>query len=287
MKISFIILIFLFSGCAINITPDSFVYQDEKVEPHLDLDHIQTEMTQDPALYKLTELSVTTPDGVVLKGVKLSHENALINIVLFGGSGMKISTSFGILDRFSKLPANVIWFDYRGAGVSEKKSELQVIELQNDALNVFDFAKESLPINVPTVIHGISMGSVLASYVATERAIDALVLDSAVSSIPELVDHLVPNWSKLFATISISPELAKVDNTQLIKRYSGPLMVLVAEYDAITPVAFSQKLYQETGSTEKQLVVILDSDHGKPMKKEQTVRAYRQFINKLICCTKS
>lgn len=160
MKICTIILLFLVSGCSINITPDSFIYQDTKVESHLDLETIKSKMTQDLALISLSELSITTTEGLVLKGVKLSHKNAIINVVFFGGSGMKISSSFGILDRFSQLPANVIWFDYRGAGVSEKKNKLQVIELQNDALNVYDFANKNLSKNIPTIIHGISMGSV-------------------------------------------------------------------------------------------------------------------------------
>jgi len=284
MKVCSIILILLLAGCAVNITPESFIYQDKQVEPQLDLAHIKSKMTHDSASYNLEKLAVTTTEGVVLKGIKLSHKNARINIVFFGGSGMKISSSFGILDRFSQLPANVIWFDYRGAGVSEKKSELKVIDLQHDALKAFDFANENLPKNMPTVVHGISMGSVLASYVATERTIDGLVLDSAVSSIPELVENLVPSWSKLFSTVTVSAELAKVDSTKLLKNYKNPLLVLVAKGDSITPVAFSQKLYQVTDSSQKTLAIILDSKHGKPMKKDQAIKAYQLFIEKLSCC---
>ena len=41
MKFYSCILIFVLSGCAIYITPDSFIDQDEKVETHLDLKHIK------------------------------------------------------------------------------------------------------------------------------------------------------------------------------------------------------------------------------------------------------
>jgi len=281
MKIWIITLAFFLSGCAINITPDNFIYQDDEVEKRLDLAHIKSKMHNDSALTTLSELSVTTIDGVVLKGLKLSHKEALTNIVFFGGSGMKISTSFGILDKFSQLPANVIWVDYRGAGVSEKKSELTIENLRSDALAVFDYSSKHLPENLPTVIHGISMGSVLASYVATERPIDGLILDSAVSSVTELVDNLVPAWSTLFSTVSVSPELAKVDNSQLIKNYKSPLLIIVAEDDSITPVTFSQNLYAAAQSPMKTLAIIQDSDHGKPMKKTQTIEAYKVFINQI------
>jgi len=287
MKICIITLIFLLSACAANITTDSFIYQDDKVEAQLDLKQIKSTMTHEAALIQLSELSVKTAQGVVLKGVKLTHKNALINIIFFGGSGMKISSSFGILDKFAELPANVIWFDYRGAGVSEKKNELTVLNLQEDALKVFDFSNENFSGKLPTLVHGISMGSVLAGYVATERAIDGLILDSAVSSIPELVDNLVPSWSKLFSTVTVAPELAKVDNTKLIEKYNGPLLILIGDDDSMTPVKFSQKLYDASGSTVKKLTIILDAKHGKPMKKEQAIEAYKLFIEKLLCCNKS
>jgi hypothetical protein len=81
MKMYSVFLIFLLSGCVVNITPDSFIYQDENVETHVDLKHIKSKMTHNPVLFDLSELSVTTKAGVVLKGVKLSHKYALINII--------------------------------------------------------------------------------------------------------------------------------------------------------------------------------------------------------------
>ena len=156
MKICTIILVIFLSGCAINITPNSFIYQDDKVEKRLDLKKIQTKIDQDPTLVDISEVSLTTQEGLLLKGVKLLHKDALVNIIFFSGNGMKISTSSGMLTQFALLPANVIWFDYRGTGVSEKKNELKISDLQGDALNVFDFANKNLPSTIPTVIHGLA-----------------------------------------------------------------------------------------------------------------------------------
>ena len=284
MKICTMILVLLLSGCAVNITPDSFIYQDDKVENHLDLKKIQTKINQDSTLIDISEVSLTTQEGLLLKGVKLLHKDALINIIFFGGSGMKISTSSGILNQFALLPANVIWFDYRGTGVSEKKIGLNVTDLQSDALSVFDFASKNLPSKIPTAIHGLSMGSLLASYTANERVIDALILDGAISSVPELVDNLVPSWTKIFSTISVSPELAKIDNIALIKNYNDPLLFLVGQDDSTTPVKFSQELYDVSGSSVKTLTIIPNTEHGETMKKDEAIKAYALFINKLICC---
>ena len=287
MKICTLILIFLLPGCAVNITADSFIYQDEKVEPKLDLQTIKEKVTNNVALINISEVSLTTSDGSVLKGVKLLRKDALSNIVLMGGSGMKISSSYGILDYFALLPVNVIWFDYRGAGVSEKNRTINVIDLQSDALAIFDFSIKDLPNNIPIAIHGISMGSILASYIGSERAIDGLILDGAISTIPELGENVVPSWSKLFATITISPELANIDNIVLIKKYSNPLLFLAAKEDTTTPLKFSQDLYQASISQEKTLAIISEAEHGRTMKKDKAIQAYSLFIKELTCCNNS
>jgi len=283
MKIYIAILIFLLSGCAVNITADSFIYQDKEVEAQVNVEHIKGKITHNAALINIAEVSLTTQEGSVLKGIKLLREDAVINIILFGGSGMKISQSAGILNYFALLPINVIWFDYRGVGVSEKNRDLNVIDLQNDALNIFDFSVINLPKNLPIAIHGISMGSIMASYIASERVVDGLILDGAISTVPELVEYVVPSWSKLFSTVTVSPELAKINNIELIKKYNNPLLFLAGSDDTITPVKFSQELFDAASSQDKTLTIIPDIEHGKNMKKDQAIAAYSIFIEKITC----
>ncbi len=74
---------------------------------------------------------------------------------------------------------------------------------------------------------GISMGSILATYVAGERNIDGLVLDSSISTVPELVDNLVSSWSKIFSTVTVSDELNDIANVKLIKKHHKALLLLI------------------------------------------------------------
>lgn len=284
MKTCALILLFLLSGCAVNITADSFIYQDDEVEAKLDLENINSKVTHNTALINISEVALTTQEGSVLKGIKLLRQDALINIVFFGGSGMKISQSAGILDQFALLPVNVIWFDYRGVGVSEKNRAITVVDLQKDALNIFDFANKNLPNNMPTAIHGLSMGSLLASYIASERTIDGLILDGAISTVPELVEQVVPSWSKLFSTVKVSPELAEINNVELIRGYRKPLLFLAGSEDSTTPVKFSQELYDAASSQDKTLAIIPNTKHGQTMKKDEAIQAYSTFIKGLTCC---
>jgi alpha-beta hydrolase superfamily lysophospholipase len=200
---------------------------------------------------------------------------------------MKIRQSTKILNKFSLLPVNIIWFDYRGMGVSDKKSTLSLTNLKTDALGIFDYSKKTLPQHLPMAIHGLSMGSIIASYVAVNKDVDALILDGAISSVSTLVDNLMPTWSKAFYSVTLSVELAEIDNSDFIKDYTKPLLLIIGADDSITPPANSEQLYQLSPSQIKVLALISDTEHAMTMKKSQTIKAYLNFINTITCCKSS
>jgi alpha/beta superfamily hydrolase len=286
MKIIAILFTLLLSSCSANYTTESFVYQDKQPEKQLDITKIQTDIDDAHISAVVSAVSLTTIDGTTLKGVKLLNDNALVNIVFFSANGMKISSSSKILNKFSLLPANVIWFDYRGVGVSDKKQKLSLNHLQTDALRVFDFSKNALPSNLPMTIHGLSMGSLIAAYVANNKEIEALTLDGAIYNVPQLVDNLIPTWSKPFYSITLSPELAEINNVDSIKTYNKPLLLLIGENDSITPIENSQALYNISTSKVKTLAIIPDTKHGETLKKDKAIEAYQAFIEQLVCCGK-
>jgi alpha/beta superfamily hydrolase len=284
MKTVAILFFLLLSGCSSNYTTESFVYQDEQPEKQLNITKIQTELNKANISAVVSAVSLTAEDGITLRGVKLINKDALVNIVFFSANGMKVSMSSKILNKFSLLPANVIWFDYRGMGVSDKKENLSLNSLRTDALKIFDFSKDEFPTNLPITIHGLSMGSLVASYVAVNKKIDALILDGAISTVPELVDNLMPTWSKPFYSVNLSPELAEINNVDFIEEYNKPLLFLIGEDDSTTPVINSKELYNISSSQIKVLAIIPNTEHGETMRKDKAIKAYQDFINKLICC---
>jgi pimeloyl-ACP methyl ester carboxylesterase len=287
MKTVAILFFLLLSGCSSNYTTESFLYQDEQPEKQLTTTKIQTELTEANISAVVSAISLTTEDGITLRGVKLINKDALVNIVFFSANGMKVSRSSKILNKFSLLPANVIWFDYRGMGVSDKKENLSLNSLRTDALKIFDFSKGEFPTNLPITIHGLSMGSLVASYVAGNKEIDALILDGAISTVPKLVDNLMPTWSKIFYSVNLSPELAEINNVDFIKEYNKPLLFLIGEDDSTTPVINSKALYNISSSQIKVLAIIPNTEHGETMRKDKAIKAYQDFINKFICCKNS
>lgn len=264
-------------GCAIDVNPRSFVHQANKKAP-LDISGLHAAANRDEIAVGITTVEMTNAQGLSLTGVAVHYPQPVANIVFFGGNGMTISKANGYLHRLGQLPANILWVDYQGMGASDKADRIEIESLKRDALQVFDYARDVFPQSLPTVVHGLSMGSLIATYVATERETDALVLEGAINGVPELVDNMVPVWSKLFTRVNLHPELAKIDNGILLEQYTGPLFFIVGEKDRTTPVTFTEQLYRLSKSDNKTLYIVPDADHGTTMKKEGSIRRYREFI---------
>lgn len=270
----------LVSGCAIDVSPRSFVHQAEQPTP-LDTTGLHSAATKDALSVGITTVEMTNAQGLTLTGVAVTYPEPVANIVFFGGNGMAISKANGYLHKLGKLPANILWIDYQGMGASERAEKMVIDNLKKDALQVFDYASEVFPRELPTLVHGLSMGSLIATYVATEREVDGLVLEGAINGVPELVDNLIPLWSRLFTRVNLHPELAGIDNGVLLEQYHGPLFMLVGEKDRTTPVQFTEQLYRLSPSENKAMYVVPEADHGTTMKQPETLQRYREFVTSL------
>ncbi|QJR81253.1 alpha/beta hydrolase [Alteromonas pelagimontana] len=267
-------------GCAIDVSSSSYIYQTSAPSP-LDTTELLQAVNKDEAAVSITTVELTNAQGLTLTGVAVSYPKPVVNIVFYAGNGMTISKASGILHEFGKIPANILWIDYQGMGASAAAPRVLVDNLKADALQVFDYGKEVFPKNIPTIVHGLSMGSLFATYVANKREVDGVVLDSAISSVSDVAQNLVPQWTKVFTNLKISPELAIIDNSEYLARYRGPLLMLVGDRDQMTPISFSRELFRQSASTNKSIYVVLGGKHGKLMRNEAAVIRYQTFIETL------
>ncbi|GGF78343.1 alpha/beta hydrolase [Alteromonas lipolytica] len=281
-KASFILtaVVVFVTGCVINVTPANLIYQSAKTEK-LDLTRFKEQAFKDNLSVALKAVSLTSQDGHKLRGVQAIYEDARANILLFGGNGMTINQSANIVHRFGAIPANVIWFDYPGAGISDKPAKLDPEAMLADALAVYDFAANTLRNDKPFIVHGIELGTAVAANIALERAPDGVVLEGPIVNLSQLLNDNSPGWSDWFTRIKLSPKLAAVDNAYQVGSYKGPLLIMVGENDLTTPPKYSQILYKVSPSSNKKLVVVEGVGHNKLMRSPITQDAYKSFIQSL------
>lgn len=73
---------------------------------------------------------------------------------------------------------------------------------------------------------------------------------------------------EVFYSINLSAELAETSNIDLIRKYNKPLLLLIGEHDAITPMGNSKELFDISPSLMEVLAFIPKTEHGKTMKKD-------------------
>ena len=265
------------TGCVINVTPDNLIFQSAKTEK-LNLTRFQEQAFKDDMSVALKAVSLKSEQGYTLRGIQALYHDAKANILLFGANGMTINQSANIVHRFGAIPANVIWFDYPGAGISDKPTKLDPEVMMADALAIYDFAAEKLRNDKPFIVHGIELGTAVAANIALQRSPAALVLEKPIVNLSQLINDNSPGWSDWFTRIKLSPKLAAVDNAYQVGSYQGPLLILVGEKDLTTPPKYSQILYRVSPSDNKNLVVVEGVGHDRLMRSPIAVDAYKTFV---------
>lgn len=177
-----------------------------------------------------TDFSLTR-NGVTLRGWKLNpgKANALI---YFGGNAERLESS---RTEFAQLfPDRTVYLlAYRGYGASEgNPSETALFA---DALALFDAVKADHPAGDIAVI-GRSLGSGVASYVASQRPVEKLVLVTPFDSLAEVAQShyrwLPVRW--LISDVYASHEY--------LQQYPGPVLILRAGRDEVVPPANTDRL---------------------------------------------
>lgn len=261
------------SGCAVNYTAQDFLVRDTQAIP-IDLQALDRDGWVEREHVVLKQVDVPHRDGSTGKGVYAHVEGAKYLVVYFGGNGFKIRDAGPmVLSNLARVGADVLWIDYRGQGATG--GEPTVPALYADAGDVMDYAAM---LGMPIVAHGTSMGSLVATKLRADPRVKGVVLDGAISSAPQLVDQLIPFYWKPFVRVQLDDTLAQTTNLPVIAASDKPVLFLVGDGDATTPVRFSQALYDAAPGARKSLVVVAGAHHGDAVKFDTAQAAYRAFL---------
>lgn len=170
-------------------------------------------------------------NGVMLNGwlVNIGQPNA---VVYFGGNAERIEDR---KNDFAKwFPhASTYLVPYRGYGASEgKPTEADILE---DALAVFDQVQARQP-GARIAVIGRSLGSAVASYVASKRPVAKLVLVTPFDSMANVAQAHYP-WLPVRWLLQDTYEQASY-----LQHYQGPLLIVRAGRDDVVPPERTDRL---------------------------------------------
>lgn len=178
-------------------------------------------------------ISFTRKDGTQLQGWFRRHSRSDAPLLIYyGGNAEEISWN---IDPLQQLDCSILLINYRGYGTSSGKPSETA--LKEDALWLLDqiSQQQSIPLQ-QIVLMGRSLGSGIASYVASERPVAAVILITAFDSFPALARANYPRlplgWlmKHRFESDLLAPEV------------SQPLLNLIAGQDRTVPPAHAQRL---------------------------------------------
>lgn len=239
-----------------------------------------------------TELSITSFDGLTLRGKYYKYSNdAPIEIMFPGYRGTAESDLSGGVQRCQKLGHSALIVDQRAGGRSDGNVISFGINESKDCLAWVAFAVEHFGPDVKLILTGISMGAatvMLATRNALPSNVIGILADCGYSSaediikkvlkdlhLPSLMVYPLVRWAgKIFGGF----DTADADVLSAVKRASVPIIFIHGETDDFVPHDMSKLLY-ENCPTRKLFVSVPGAGHGLgyPMNPEGYIAQVQKF----------
>ena len=231
-----------------------------------------------PPSATVDEQTIKTENNIELKGLAVRQPGANVTVLYFGGNMFHIDDhATKVLPILSSCGVNSAVFDYRGYGRSQ--GEPTIANMKSDALRIFDFVNAQNPGKV--IVHGHSLGGMVAGYVAQQRPALGLVLESTANNVQDWANANLPWYAKPFLSLEISPALRELDNTQASFKVTGGSLVMVGDHDKITPSVLGRKVFDSIPSPSKKMLIIAGAGHMGVLAHPDTAPTYCAFITTL------
>jgi pimeloyl-ACP methyl ester carboxylesterase len=186
--------------------------------------------------------------AVAILAWRLRHTSPRSNacVVLFThGNAGNISVQAGFMRPFLAEGFDAVVFDYRGYGASGGQPSEE--HLYEDADLVYRYLRENDIAPDHLLLVGHSLGTAVASHLASTRAVAGLILAAPFTSLPDAMHSRLP-WLPVRL---LRRESGRFDAKSRITKISAPTLFVVGADDGIVPSSSSRELFEEARSTKR------------------------------------
>ena len=211
-------------------------------------------------------------DGITLHGWYLASPGASFTVIVFNGNAGNRAYRAPLAAALRDRRVNVLLFDYRGFGGTAGIPTQQGVEADARAVRTYLLSRRDVGAD-GLVYFGESLGSAVATALATEHPPAALILRSPLTSLADVGRFHYP---VLPVRWLLRDRFASIDS---IARVRSPVLIIAGDRDRIVPLEQSRRLYDAV-MTRKQMVVVRGADHNDAelLSGEQMIGAIASFL---------
>ncbi len=203
--------------------------------------------------YPFEELFLKPEEGVIINAIHFKIENPKGVVLFFHGNAGDLSRWGNLAEYFVKKQYNVLVMDYRTYGKS--KGKLSEAALYYDAQYCYDYLKVRYSED-EIIVYGRSLGSGLATNIASKNNPKQLILETPYYSILDVAQSRFP----MFPVKQLLKY--KLLSYQFIKDITCPILMLHGTNDQVVPYQSAKKLYEASPKAKTTFVTIEDGTHG-------------------------
>ena len=177
---------------------------------------------------------LSSKDGVKLNAWWFPQPTAEYATLFLHGNGGNVTHRIDHSEAVKQAGSAILVLDYRGYGRSEGRPSER--GLYQDAGAAYDdLVRRGYPPN-RIILHGESLGTAVATELASRRQCAALILESPLASLSRMAGQVIP---------IIGPVLAHGFNTEKrIRDVHVPLLVIHGDTDEVVPFVQGQMVYE-------------------------------------------
>ncbi|OMJ93573.1 hypothetical protein SteCoe_3408 [Stentor coeruleus] len=244
---------------------DKMIYQPNPVMINLPTPDLNPEGYRNPGERGIPyqDEFIQTSDGFRIHAWFMKRpEQDAATIIYFHGNAGNLGFRLDIYETLYKtVKTNVLAVSYRGYGYSEGKPNEIGLNLDSEAVmkHIFDSSVNKNKI----FVFGASLGGAVAIYVAQKFPnIRGIMIENTFTSLPELVDHLMPKiaWMKSLILRNYWPSI------QRLPFVNCKILFIAGVKDELIPHAHMLELYKIAKDEQKEIFLIQDGDHNMSWK---------------------
>lgn len=258
-------ILFLLVGLYVMIGTSLYFLQEKLL-------FMPTELAQDFQYqfnHPFEELFLKTDEQAIINALHFKAENPKGVILYFHGNAGDLSRWGTITEYFVDKGYDVLVMDYRTYGKSTGK--LSEEALYNDAQYCYDYLKTRYDESEIT-IYGRSLGTGIATYVASKHHPKQLILETPYYSLVHVAKKRYP----IFPVKQLM--IYEIPTYKFIKEVTCPITMFHGTNDKVIPISSAEDLYHSASDKNIRFEVLEGGTHNNL----NTFEAYHQLMDTIL-----